>query len=128
MKTHGSSGLDASGKVPTGISGFDEITGGGLPRGRTTLLLGGPGSGKTMFAVQVLVHGIRSCDEPGIFVAFDETPERIVANFEGFGWNLGPMQPKSLFFLNIQPTAELIQSGRFDLGGTLAALGARSMP
>jgi hypothetical protein len=69
-----------------------------------------------------------SCDEPGIFVAFDETPERIVANFEGFGWNLGPMQPKSLFFLNIQPTAELIQSGRFDLGGTLAALGARSMP
>ncbi len=125
MKTQAAIVADPMGKAPTGISGFDEITAGGLPRGRTTVLLGGPGSGKTIFAVQFLAHGIRSCDEAGIFVAFEETPERIVANFEAFGWNLGPMQPKRLFFLDVQPTPELIQSGTFDLSGMLAALGAQ---
>ena len=53
-------------KAPTGITGFDEITGGGLPRGRTTLLVGGPGSGKTLLALQFLVHGAQECKEPGI--------------------------------------------------------------
>ena len=59
-------------KAPTGIAGFDEITGGGLPRGRTTLFVGGPGSGKTVFALQFLAHGAHHCGEPGIFVAFEE--------------------------------------------------------
>jgi circadian clock protein KaiC len=53
-------------KAPTGIAGFDEITGGGLPRGRTTLLVGGPGSGKTILALQFLAHGAKDCKEPGI--------------------------------------------------------------
>ena len=53
-------------KAPTGITGFDQITGGGLPLGRTTLLVGGPGSGKTIFAVQFLVHGARVCKDRGI--------------------------------------------------------------
>lgn len=53
-------------KAPTGIGGFDEITGGGLPRGRTTLLVGGSGTGKTVLALQFLVHGARDCSEPGI--------------------------------------------------------------
>ena len=79
-------------KAPTGIAGFDEITGGGLPRGRTTLLVGGPGSGKTILALQFLVHGARHCKEPGIFVAFEETSERIVANAESFGWKLAELQ------------------------------------
>lgn len=65
-------------KAPTGIAGFDEITAGGLPRGRTTLLLGEPGSGMTIFALEFLVHGARDCNEPGIFVAFEETSKRIV--------------------------------------------------
>jgi len=56
--------MKASAKAPTGIAGFDEITGGGLPRGRTTLLVGGPGSGKTILALQFLVHGARDCNEP----------------------------------------------------------------
>jgi circadian clock protein KaiC len=69
-------------KTPTGIAGFDGITGGGLPRGRTTLLCGGPGSGKTIFEINVLMHGAQECKESGIFVAFEKSPTRIVANFE----------------------------------------------
>lgn len=113
-------------KVPTGITGFDEITDGGLPRERTTLLVGGPGSGKTIFALQFLVTGARDRREPGIFVAFEESPSRIVSNHEGFGWNLPALQRKSLFFLDAQPTPDLIQSGDFDLSGMLAAVGAKA--
>jgi len=112
------------GKAETGIDGFDEITHGGLPRGRTTLLEGGPGSGKTLFALRFLVHGAQDRHEPGIFVAFEETSKRIVANAENFRWNLPELQRKKLFFLDAQPTPDLVQSGGFDLGGMLAALGA----
>jgi len=113
-------------KTPTGIIGFDEITGGGLPRGRTTLLIGGPGSGKTIFALQFLAHGAQECKEPGIFVAFEETSARILHNVESFGWDLPRLRPKKLFFLDAQPTPDLIQSGTFDLSGMLAALEAQS--
>ncbi len=113
-------------KALTGIEGFDEITHGGLPRGRTTLLEGGPGSGKTLFALRFLVHGAQDCNEPGIFVAFEETSKRIVANAEGFDWKLSELQHKKIFFLDAQPTPDLIQSGNFDLGGMLAALGAQA--
>jgi circadian clock protein KaiC len=112
-------------KAPSGIAGLDEITGGGLPRGRTTLLVGGSGSGKTILALQFLVNGARECDEPGIFVAFEETPARIVANAESFGWNLAELQQKNLFFMDAQPAPDLVQSGTFDLSGMLAALGAK---
>jgi len=113
-------------KTPTGIEGFDEITGGGLPRGRTTLLSGGPGSGKTIFALQFLVHGARDFKEPGIFVAFEETSERLASNAEAFGWNISEMRRKdTLHFVDAQPTPDLIQSGTFDLSGMLAALGAQ---
>ena len=113
-------------KTATGIEGFDEITHGGLPRGRTTLLEGGPGSGKTLFALRYLVHGAQDCNEPGIFVAFEETSRRIVANAESFGWKLAELQRRKLFFLDAQPTPDLIQSGSFDLSGMLAALGAQA--
>ena len=110
-------------KTPTGITGFDEITRGGLPRGRTTLLLGGPGSGKTIFGLQFLQHGARDYKEPGIFVAFEETSPRIISNAEGFGWKLAAQ--KNLHFIDAQPTPDLIQSGTFDLSGMLAALEAK---
>ena len=114
-------------KAPTGITGFDEITGGGLPRGRTTLLTGGPGSGKTVFALQFLVHGAQDCKEPGIFVAFEETSQRIVANAASFGWQIAELaQRKKLFFMDAQPMPDLVQSGDFDLGGMLAALEAQT--
>jgi circadian clock protein KaiC len=109
-------------KALTGIAGFDEITGGGLPRGRTTLLAGGPGSGKTIFALQFLVKGARDLGEPGIFVAFEEAPDRIVTNLESFDWGLPALQPQGIFFLDAQPDLDLVQSGRFDLKGMLAAL------
>ena len=64
-------------KMPTGIEGFDEITSGGLPRGRTSLVMGGPGCGKTIFALQTLVNGARLNGEPGIFVAFEEQSQQI---------------------------------------------------
>lgn len=113
-------------KASSGITGFDEITGGGLPRGRTTLLAGGPGSGKTIFALQFLAHGARVHGEPGIFVAFEETPERLIKNFETFGWKLAELQPKRLFFIDAQPSPDLIQSGNFDLGGMFAGVGAQA--
>jgi circadian clock protein KaiC len=113
-------------KAPTGIVGFDQLCGDGLPRGRTTLLLGGPGSGKTVLGMQFLVHGAQECNEPGIFVAFEETSERIAANAAEFGWNLAKLQPNKLFIMDAQPTPDSIQSGDFDLVGLLAALGHRT--
>ena len=111
-------------KAPTGIAGFDDITGGGLPRGRSTLLLGGPGSGKTVFGLEFLVHGARTFKEPGIFVAFEETSKRILANAQSFGWKLSELQRGKLSFVDAQPAPDLVQSGSFDLGGMLAALQA----
>jgi len=82
-------------KAPTGIAGFDEISRGGLPRGRTTLIVGGPGSGKTIFSLQFLVNGARFYKAPGIFVAFEETSKRIVANAESFDWRLTELRRKN---------------------------------
>ena len=112
-------------KAPTGITGFDEMTKGGLPQGRTTLLAGGPGSGKTIFSLGFLVHGAERCREAGIFVALEESSKRIIANAETFGWDLRGLQPKKLYFLDAQPTPDLVQSGNFDISGMLAALGAK---
>ncbi len=122
MKSVRSTSLKVPAKAPTGIIGFDEITGGGLPRGRATLLAGESGSGKTVFALQFLVHGAQDCREPGIFVAFEESSKRIVANAESFGWKLVELQRKKLFFMDAQPLLDLVQAGNFDLNGMLAVL------
>lgn len=114
-------------KAPTGITGFDEITGGGLPHDRTSLLVGGPGSGKTLFALQFLMHGARDCKEPGIFVAFEENSRRIISNTNSFNWKLDELvQRKKLYFIDAQPSPDLIQSGSFDINGMLAALSAQA--
>ena len=122
MKLERSSTAAAVRKSPSGVLGFDEITGGGLPRGRTTLLAGGPGCGKTIFALQFLVNGARDFAEPGIFVAFEESSRRIVANAESFGWRLSQLRRKKLLFVDAQPKLDLIQAGDFDLCGMLAGL------
>ncbi|MEO8361611.1 MAG: ATPase domain-containing protein, partial [Vicinamibacteria bacterium] len=117
--------VKAPGKAPTGIRGFDEISGGGLPRGRTTLIVGGPGSGKTIFGLEFLVTGAREDKQPGIFVAFEEASKRIASNAASFGWGLDELTPKSLAFIDAQPSPDLVQSGEFDLGGMLAMLEAK---
>jgi circadian clock protein KaiC len=113
-------------KILTGIQGFDEITDGGLPRGRTTLVMGGPGCGKTVFALQTLVNGARRSKESGMFVAFEESTRQIVANAATFGWDLPALEKKRLFFLDAHLSPEIVQSGEFDLIGMLSVLKAKA--
>jgi circadian clock protein KaiC len=112
-------------KIATGIPGFDELSHGGLPRKRTTLLKGGPGSGKTVFALQSLVNAIRQRRESGIFVAFEESPRQISANAATFDWGLPALSGNKLFFLDAHLSPEVVQSGEFDMTGMLAMLKAK---
>ncbi|HSR12179.1 MAG TPA: circadian clock protein KaiC [Thermodesulfobacteriota bacterium] len=115
-------------KTPTGIDGFDEITRGGLPRGRTTLVVGGPGSGKTIFALQTLFNGARS-GEPGIFVAFEEKSAQIMQNAASFGWDLEKMSKGSnapLFVMDTRLSPDTTKAGSFDLTSLLGILEAKS--
>jgi circadian clock protein KaiC len=113
-------------KFLTGIQGFDEVTDGGLPRGRTTLVMGGPGCGKTVFALQTLVNGARGAKESGIFVAFEESTRQIVANAATFGWDLPALEKKKLFFLDARLAPEVVKAGEFDLAGMLSVLEAKA--
>ncbi|HEY3196549.1 MAG TPA: ATPase domain-containing protein, partial [Nitrospirales bacterium] len=112
-------------KLPTDMPGLDTLTRGGLPRGRTTLVIGGAGSGKTVFALQTLVSGARQREEPGIFVAFEENDREIVTNAASFGWDLPGLEKRKLFFLNAHLSPAVIQTGAFDLTGMLAILKAK---
>ena len=78
-------------KAPTGIQGFDDITEGGLPQGRPTLVCGAAGSGKTLFAVEFLVRGARQFDEPGALMAFEETGEELAQNVASLGFELNDL-------------------------------------
>src|SRR5918995_3792363 len=75
-------------KPATGIQGLDEITGGGLPRGRPTLVCGSAGCGKTLLAVEFLVRGVTEFGEPGVFMAFEETAEELAQNVRSLGFDL----------------------------------------
>src|SRR5262245_19077405 len=75
-------------KAPTGIEGLDEITGGGLPRGRPTLVCGSAGCGKTLLAMEFLVRGATQFGEPGVFMAFEETAEELAKNVRSLGFDL----------------------------------------
>ncbi|MDB4979660.1 MAG: circadian clock protein KaiC [Myxococcales bacterium] len=108
-------------KVLTGIEGFDQITSGGLPRCGTTLVMGGPGCGKTVFALQSLFNAVNRGKEAGIFVAFEESTSQIIANGATFGWNLAA-SAKKLFFLDARLSPEVVKAGDFDLVGMLKLL------
>jgi circadian clock protein KaiC len=112
-------------KIATGIHGFDELSQGGLPRSRISLLKGGPGSGKTVFALQSLVNAAGERGEAGIFVAFEESPRQIIANAAGFDWDLPALLKKKLFFMDANLSPDVVQSGEFDLRGLLAMLKAK---
>ena len=124
MPTHPSQ--QAVTKIPTGITGFDEITHGGLPSTRTTLVMGGPGCGKTVFALQTLVNGIHESEEAGIFVAFEESTQQILANAATFGWDLAALENDHLFFLDARLSPEVVKSGEFDLVGMLSLLRSKA--
>jgi len=113
-------------KMPTGITGLDEITRGGLPRHGNTVILGGPGCGKTLLALQTLVNGARLQGEPGIFVAFEENTRKIVRNAASLGWNLPELERKQLFFFDARTRPGDITGGDFDLAGLLAGIEAKA--
>ncbi len=114
-------------KAVTGIDGFDEISLGGLPRNRTTLVMGGPGTGKSVFALQTLVRAAAKHKQTGIFVAFEENIAAIFANAAAFDWGLSSLARKRLFFMDAQLSPAFVASGDFDLGGMLAMLEAKQL-
>jgi circadian clock protein KaiC len=111
-------------KCPTGISGLDEITNGGIPRGRPTLVAGGAGSGKTLLALEFLVKGAIRFDEPGVFIAFEETAQELTTNVNSLGFDLqGLIKKKKLAidYVYIE-RSEIEETGEYDLEGLFIRL------
>ncbi len=108
-------------KIRTSIEGFDDIGHGGLPIGRTTIVSGTSGTGKTLLAVQFLYNGIHYFDEPGVFVTFEESPADIIKNAQSFGWNLQQsIDEGKLFILDASPDPEGQEVvGNFDLSALI---------
>jgi len=112
-------------KTPTGISGFDTIAYGGVPKGRSTVVAGTPGSGKTLFAMQFLASGIRDFSEPGVCVTFEERPEDLMRNVDSFGWGLDQLvAERRLAFVDCTPDAgePRDEIGSYDLSALLARI------
>ena len=112
-------------KVQTGIEGFDEITLGGLPQGRATLVCGGAGCGKTLFATEFLVHGVTRFGEPGVFVAFEETAHELEENTSSLGFDIRRLADEGkLLVEHIRiDRGALAETGEFDLDGLFIRLG-----
>jgi len=106
-------------KSPTSIQGFDEITGGGLPKGRPTLVCGGAGCGKTLFAMEFLVRGATIYNEPGVFISFEETAKELTANVASLGFDLDHLvEQKKIWLEHIDvERGEIEQTGEYDLKG-----------
>ncbi len=111
-------------KCPTGIQGLDEITGGGLPRGRPTLVCGGAGCGKTLLAAEFLVRGAAQFDEPGVFMAFEETEAELQANVASLGFDLRDLVRRGKLLIehvHIE-RSEIEETGDYDLEGLFVRL------
>ncbi len=111
-------------KTPSGIKGLDEITSGGLPRGRPTLVCGGPGCGKSILAMEFLVRGAME-GEPGIFVSFEETPEELALNFQSLGFDVERLveeQQLLIEYVRVE-RSEIDITGEYDLDGLFIRLG-----
>jgi len=111
-------------KARTGIAGFDEVTNGGVPKGRPTIVCGGPGCGKTMFAVEFLVRGATQYNEPGVLMTFEETSEEMTKNVASLGFDLKGLAARKklvLEYVRIEP-AEIHETGEYDLEGLFIRL------
>lgn len=106
-------------KTPTSIQGLDEITGGGLPKGRPTLVCGGAGCGKTLLAMEFLVRGATQYNEPGVFISFEETENELTANVASIGFDLQSLiKRKKIWIENIHiEQSDILESGEFNLEG-----------
>ena len=112
-------------KTPTGIQGLDEITFGGLPQGRPTLICGSAGCGKTLFSIEFLVHGATRFNEPGVFIAFEETEEDLRKNVASLGYDLKDLADRKklvIDYVHIE-RSEIEETGEYDLGGLFVRLG-----
>ncbi len=111
-------------KAPSGVEGLDEITGGGLPRGRPTLVCGGAGCGKTLFALEFVVRGATDHGEPGVFVSFEETEPELVANVAPLGFDIRRLQAQKKLFIDWirVERSEIEETGEFDLEGLFVRL------
>lgn len=112
-------------KAPTGIAGLDEITGGGFPRGRPTLVCGSAGCGKTLLAMEFLVRGATQFGEPGVFMAFEETSEELTQNVRSLGFDLDDLAEQkklAVDFVRVERN-EIAETGEYDLEGLFVRLG-----
>jgi circadian clock protein KaiC len=112
-------------KASTGIHGLDDITGGGLPKGRPTLVCGGTGCGKTLFAMEFLVRGAMFFDEPGVFMSFEERAEELTRNYASLGFDLDELSARNqltLDYVHIE-RSEIEETGAYDLEGLFIRLG-----
>ncbi len=112
-------------KCPTGIRGLDEITEGGLPRGRPSLVCGSAGSGKTLLAIEFIVRGARDFGEPGVFMSFEENAPEIVQNARSLGFDLDALQREGrllIDYVHIE-RSEIEETGEYDLEGLFIRLG-----
>ncbi len=111
-------------KAPTGIQGLDEITGGGLPRGRPTLVCGGAGCGKTLLAMEFLVRGATQFGEPGVFMSFEESATELTQNVRSLGFDLDDLVQKKMLaidFVRVERN-EIEETGEYDLEGLFVRL------
>jgi circadian clock protein KaiC len=125
MRNKRSPSLPNLAKAPTGIEGLDEITGGGLPAGRPTLVCGTAGCGKTMLAMEFLVRGATRFDEPGVFMMFEENVAELTANVRSLGFDLEQLVAQKkimLDYVHVQ-RSEIEETGEYDLEGLFIRLG-----
>src|SRR6188474_2322460 len=111
-------------KSPTGIPGLDEITGGGLPAGRPTLVCGSAGAGKTMLAIEFLVRGAIEFDEPGVFMMFEENAAELIANVRSLGFDVDQLVAQKKLKLDHVHVerSEIEETGEYDLEGLFIRL------
>jgi circadian clock protein KaiC len=125
MKTIQAPHLKALAKAPTGIQGLDEITGGGVPKGRPTLVCGSAGCGKTLLAMEFLVRGATQFNEPGVFMAFEETAKDLTQNVASLGFDLKDLVARKKLVLDYVHVerSEIQETGEYDLEGLFIRLG-----